>query len=145
VVWTASQSKTQLEAALAYADHGVPVIPCNWLAEQQPDGTFKVNKRPLNPDGIYGATIDSEQIRNWWRQWPKALIGVPGGRRVGFWYLDVDAKEAHAGDGIGAWLKLEMENSPAPTRTHVTGTEGNHHVFAWDANRPVGCPARTAI
>ena len=104
---------------------------------------FKVNKRPLISDGVYGATDDPEQIQGWWKRWPMALIGVPGGRRVGFWYLDVDVKEAHRSDGIGAWLRLEMDHDAVLVRKHVTGTGGNHLIWRWDANRFVGCPVST--
>ena len=54
--------------------------------------------------------------------------------------VDVDAKDAHAGDGLAAWEKLEFDNGPADTRSHLTGTNGLHFQFKWNENRPVGCP-----
>ena len=141
-VSTACACKTQLEAALVYAQYGIPVFPCNWL----PDEAGKVNKYPLRElgkGGLYRATIDPIVIRSLWSRWPLALIGVPQGRRVGTWMLDVDAKGAHAGDGLAAWEKLEMDHGPARTRTHLTGTNGLHLQYKWNEHRPVGCPVKT--
>ena len=36
-VTIACQRKTQLEAALVYAQFGIPVIPCNWKPEPAPE------------------------------------------------------------------------------------------------------------
>ena len=141
-VAVACECKTQLEAALAYAHYGIPVFPCNW----KPDKEGKVNKRPahgIGEGGLYLATIDPIVVRSWWTQWPLALIGVPQGRRVGTWMLDVDAKGAHAGDGMAAWEKLELDHGPAGTRTHLTGTNGLHLQYSWNENRFVGCPVKT--
>jgi hypothetical protein len=142
-VEAACRCKRQLDAALIYASYGVPVIPCNWRPEKQPDGASKINKHPLIKAGVYGATDDTEQLRSWWGKWPKALIGVPGGRRTGVWFFDVDAKEAHAADGLSAWTRLEIDHDDATTRTHRTGTGGTHRLYRWDAGRPVGCPVST--
>jgi len=93
--------------------------------------------------GVYGATIDPIVITSWWTRWPLALIGVPQGRRTGTWALDVDAKEAHSGDGLGAWEKLEREHSPYETRIHITGTGGLHRIHRWNDDRPIGCPVKS--
>ena len=142
-VWAACQCKTQLEAALIYAKFGIPVFPCNW--EPNEDGVVK--KHPvlaIGKGGLYLATIDPEQITKWWTEWPLALIGVPQGRRVGTWALDVDAPGYHAGDGLAAWRKLEHDNSSSHlTRSHLTGTKGLHLFYRWDISRPVGCPTTT--
>jgi putative DNA primase/helicase len=67
-------SSSQLEAALSFARRGWPVFPCS-----------VTNKRPLVPQdrdaagkpikgsgGVSKATCDENQIRDWWRKWPKA-------------------------------------------------------------------------
>ena len=85
-VSTACACKTQLEAALVYAQYGIPVFPCNWL----PDEAGKVNKYPLRElgkGGLYRATIDAEVIGSWWTRWPLALIGRAAGASC--WHMDV--------------------------------------------------------
>jgi hypothetical protein len=86
---------------------------------------------------LYLATVDPEQIKQWWTQWPLALIGVPGGRRTGMWFLDVDSKEGHDEDGLGNWWDLEAQHSSAQTRAHLTGTNGLHFIYQWNADRPI--------
>ena len=142
-VQTACECKTQLDAALTYARYGIPVFPCNWIPEKQEDRSYKVNKYPvkaLGKGGLYLATIDPIVIRSWWTRWPLALIGVPQGRRVGTWMVDADAKDAHAGDGLAAWEKLQMDHGPAVTRAHLTGTSGLHFQYLWNKDRFIGCP-----
>jgi Bifunctional DNA primase/polymerase, N-terminal/AAA domain len=140
-VSAAMNSKSQLQAALAYAEFGVPVLPCNWIPEQLPDKTYKLSKRPmLGPGGLYLATTDPILITEWWTKWPKALIGVPAGRRTGLWFLDADSKEGHDDDGLAAWDELNRLNSPSSdTRSHKTGTNGLHDIFKWNPERPVQC------
>ena len=137
--------KTQLEAALVYASHGIPVFPCEWQVrtKQTKKGTF--NTKPKGPlielgkGGLYLATIDPTQIKSLWTRFPEALIGVPMGRRVGFWALDVDNKDAHGGDGLDAWKNLEIRFGAASTRSHWTGTNGLHNLYLWDSDHPIGC------
>src|SRR3954463_9240481 len=52
------------------------------------------------------STYRPVQISETSSKWPEALIGVPGGRRVGMWFLDVDSREGHGVDGLDAWYKL---------------------------------------
>jgi hypothetical protein len=144
-VGAACDCKTQLEAALAYAEWGIPVFPCLDKPRTY-KGKLWEPKSPmpeLGKGGLYHATIDPEQIRKWWTRWPTALIGVPGGRRTGIWVLDIDSKEGHDVDGIDAWDKLQGQRSDAFTRMHWTGSNGLHSIFQWNADRPIGCPTST--
>jgi hypothetical protein len=140
-VWLAYECKTQLEAALVYAKYGIPVFPCGVWEQQK-----LVSKKPIpeiGKGGLYRATTDPAQIEKWWKRFPDALIGVPMGRRVGIWTLDVDAPMAHSGNGLSAWGELEARNGSAGTRTHLTGSNGLHLLYSWNSNRPVGCPTST--
>lgn len=67
-----------LEAALYYAQHGLPVFPCG------PD------KRPLTTHGFKDATTKATQIKQWWHDQPNALIGMPTGEPTGIDVLDID-------------------------------------------------------
>jgi hypothetical protein len=144
-VRAACECKTQLEAALIYASFGIPVFPCNW----KPNNDGAIKKYPLvGKGGLYLATIDPTQIREWWKESPPALIGVPMGRRVGLWGVDADSKEKKGDvDGVEAWFDLVAENDPgsAVTRAHKSGTGGLHFLYPWDDNRVVECPTIKGI
>jgi hypothetical protein len=108
--------------ALALAQQAVPVIPCNPL-----------NKSPLiakkeGGNGYKDATTDTAIIRNWWRRWPNALIGVPTGPR--FVVVDCDLQHPEA----RKWLaSAELPE----TRTHFTRSGGRHVLF--QPHEKVGC------
>jgi hypothetical protein len=66
-VWLASQCKAQLEAALKYAEYGIPVLPCNWKYNDK----GVLSKYPMvRKPGVYLATTDPITVRQWWTQWP---------------------------------------------------------------------------
>jgi hypothetical protein len=99
----------KLVKALALADKGLQVFPCN-------DG-----KRPLTLHGLKDATTDPNMIQRWWYGWPNALIGVPTGEK--FVALDIDlAKHLEAAQWYG------RANLPI-TRTHVTRSGSRHLLF----------------
>jgi hypothetical protein len=131
-VEAACKCKTQGEAAEVYASYGIPVFPCDWRPGPKA-------KRPLCKNGLYDACGILEVVQRYWKQWPLALIGVPGGRRVGFWFQDIDSKKGHREDGLGAWEALQAEHGFVHTRSHLTGTDGKHQIYQWDPNHPVGC------
>jgi len=97
-----------LTAALAYAARGWPVFPCDPRVDA-PDtpAAKRRSKRPLvkgadkdaegkdipHTGGLWRATTDAGQIREWWRHWPNALIGLPTGSRSGVFVIDLDPKE----------------------------------------------------
>lgn len=68
-------------AALHYAENGVRVLPAN------PE-----TKKPYIKGWQNNATTDAETVRDWWKQWPAALIGGLTGEL--FDVLDMDGKEA---------------------------------------------------
>jgi putative DNA primase/helicase len=98
------------DAALALAQR-VPVFPCGQ------------DKRPLVARGFHAATTDAAVIRDWWRRWPDALIGVPTGLK--FVVVDVDLQHPEA----LAWYENNRARLPL-TRTHVTKSGGRHLLFA---------------
>ena len=118
---------TLLDHALAVAATGLPVFPC------QPS-----NKRPLTKNGFYDAATDPEQIKRWWREHPRALIGVPTGERSGFFVVDLDGVEHGGPCGLAAWDKLTASHAAPPTRKHETPHGGIHLFFRYDPQRPVG-------
>jgi len=115
-----------VEHALAYAERGWPVFPCN------------LNKHPLTRNGFKDASTDPTQIRTWWTQWPKAMIGVPMGRASGVFALDPDVPEKPGEpDGFARWQALLAEHGAVHTHSHESPSGGLHVLFRWDEKRPV--------
>jgi hypothetical protein len=79
-----STEHNPLKDALAYLDFGWWLLPCKWEGDRR--------KAPLVRDGFYEASNEPEQIRQWWSQWPRALIGVATGPSE-LAVLDVDVKD----------------------------------------------------
>ncbi len=61
----ASADTPQARAALAYADRGWAVLPC------QPG-----SKLPLLRNGFHGATADVDTVAAWWRAEPQANVAL---------------------------------------------------------------------
>ena len=72
-----SHPNAMLSSALWYAGVGIAVFPL------RPRG-----KEPITPHGFKDATVDQEQIRQWWTRTPAANIGAPAGHL--FDVLDID-------------------------------------------------------
>jgi len=108
-------SMSLAEAALWYALRGIPVFPC------RPRG-----KEPLVEGGFHAATTDEARIREWWRRWPEANIGVPTGAASGWLVVDVDPRNG-GDETLGGWLS-KYGRWPA-TAEATTGGGGRHIVF----------------
>lgn len=109
--------------ALAYAARGWPVFP---LAER--------GKNPRTSNGFKDAATNPNVIERWWDRWPEANIGVPTGRAIGAWVLDVDPGKR----GADSLAELESELGPLPdTLEQRTGSGGRHLFFAWVEGREV--------
>src|SRR5260221_8819852 len=90
-----------MDFALQYAKAGFPVFPL-WEPVKTgvcacshggldvlPNGDkHSKGKHPRTPHGLADATIDIEQIRQWWGQWPNANIGMRTGDGIGVIDLD---------------------------------------------------------
>ncbi len=101
-----------LTAALGLAAAGWAVFPCK-------------DKRPLTAHGLKDASADPEQINAWWAENPGAQIGLPTGKNVNAFVLDVDLP-----DGPASLAALEAEHGPLPrTWTARTGSGGEHRYF----------------
>ena len=111
--------KTQLEAALEYVESGIPVFPC---------GAAGNSKAPRVSGGFKSATTDKAQVRRWWTDWPEAPIGVPTGAASGWMAVDVDPR--NGGDHTLDELETAHGVDWTDTRTHITGSGGQHFIFA---------------
>jgi Bifunctional DNA primase/polymerase, N-terminal len=118
----ASPTPSEFEAALGYAQQGIPVFPTNPL-----------DKKPLINGGFKNATTDETQIRDWWQRWPNAMIGTPTGPASGMWVTDVDQDPIKNIDGMATLTKLIAQYGELPkTLMTVTPRGGRHLIFAWD-------------
>ena len=73
-------------AAIDYAlQLGIPVFPC------------KPDRKPYTHHGFLDATTDPQQISDWWKKWPDALIGMPTGEKSGIAVVDLDVKNGKNG------------------------------------------------
>lgn len=77
---------TIADAALRYANLGVPVFPC------VPGG-----KQPLTPNGFHDATASARMVAYWWQRNPDANVGIPTGAATNLLVVDVDVHAAGSG------------------------------------------------
>jgi hypothetical protein len=135
------KSGRMLDAALAYAAHGIPVFPLTINKTPIPPRDKDADGRPIPGTGSFKkATCDPIQIHAWWRRHNSYLIGMPTGRSPGVWCVDVDTPEDHA-DGVTGWHGLTAAHAPIITRQHRSATGGPHLFFVWDEEMPLGCSA----
>jgi RecA-family ATPase len=123
------------EVALHYATElNWYVFPLHYIRE---DGSCSCGKsdckskgkHPLTRHGVKDATLDPEKIKEMWRRWPNANIGIATGPSQ-LLVLDLDHKPEKGKDGAAAWAKLQAEHEQAPeTLTQTTGSGGEHLLF----------------
>lgn len=114
-------------AAVEYTDTGWAVLPLHWSnAGNCSCGDSKcgsAGKHPLIPNGVHGASDDSDQVAAWWRRWPTANIGiaVPADVIV----IDIDPRSS----GEATWSRLRAGQSAPSTLTSISGRGdgGRHH------------------
>lgn len=104
-----------LEAALTYADLGLAVIPL--------DGKVPVFKNW--PDV---ASKDRSTIERWWKQNPKANIGIATGQKSDVFVIDIDPRHG----GKDSWDELVIQHKGIPdTWQDMTGGGGTHVFFRY--------------
>jgi hypothetical protein len=127
-----------VEHALDYARRGFPVFPCD-PADKQPlvprDRDAEGNPIPKS-GGLNKATRDENQIREWWRRHPRAMIGLRMGPEAGVFAIDPDVpKEPGDPDGLAAWHDLAAAHDYKPTtHAHISPRGGRHLLFAYPAD-----------
>lgn len=139
-------SADMLDAALAYATKGWPVLPCNPRDKRPLVGRDVVDGKPVpKSGGLSKASCDATTIRAWWKKWPQALVGVATGRS-GFFALDFDPRVD--GDTGEEWtldrLKHELEEQMGcalPASLAVRTPSGGVHVYF---RQPADMPIRNS-
>ncbi len=100
-----------LTHALAYAEQGWPVFPCN------------SKKRPMVGEGVNDATTNRSKIKEWWERWPNANIGMAAGQ-AGFLIIDVDPGADYDE------LRRRVEGLPETKLKQRTPRGGEHLFYA---------------
>lgn len=111
-----AETMTHNEAALALAEAGLPVFPCQ-----------TAGKTPLTPHGYHDATTNLAQVRAWWAAWPKANIGLPTGPACGLDVVDIDVR--HTGDGRDAFTKASGLAGADMWGFQVSTPSGGQHLY----------------
>lgn len=97
-------------AALALAERGWAVIPVK-----------PGDKLPASEHGSKDATTDPVQIREWWRRWKNANVGIATGIVSGIWVLDIDGDAGRA-----SLVELEAAHGALPATLRVQTARGWH-------------------
>lgn len=132
-----------IDHALAYAAQGFPVFPAN--PAQKPDPFSKAPHLPkasapgAKDGGHWLASAEPAAIRDWWRRWPRALIGFPTGLRTACVVVDLDPKDVPAEAMLAALtqfcgrLRHEDPETGEITEPAIAETQsgGLHLYFAW--------------
>ena len=109
-----------LAAAIQYARRGWHVFPLI------PGG-----KVPLTDHGFYDASTDPGTIREWWRRWPRANIGIRTGQASRLLVIDADGEEA-----LAKLRDLSTRLGQLPRGPRVKTARGWHGYFSTDSPVP---------
>jgi putative DNA primase/helicase len=115
------------DGALEWASKGCAVFPLWWRLA---DGKCACNlplcdqagKHPKIAKGFHAATTERKKIKEWWKRWPEANIGLATGKRSKLIVLDVDEE-------AGVRSIEQAENHIPETYTVVTQRGGLHLYF----------------
>jgi hypothetical protein len=114
-------------AALRYAATSWPVLPVRPPADRCPDTGDCQCKAPLTEHGLLDASTDPAVIRDWWRAWPDANVGIAtGGTSIDV--LDID-DHGEAGNGFASLNRLIRAGLVAGASAIVTTPSGGLHIY----------------
>jgi hypothetical protein len=118
--------RTMAEYALFYAEQGFRVLPLHSL--RSPDSCScgletcsSIAKHPRTLNGVKDASNVPDDVREWWRLYPDANIGIATGK--GMLVIDIDPKHGGSLEALNALIPLP------PTVMVHTGGGGLHLYF----------------
>jgi len=127
-----------LTAALAYARHGIPVLPVHAPGPRGGCSCDKgvscehPGKHPHLRHGLTDASTDPRRIDMWWTRWPEASVGLRTG-------VVMDVADVDSAEGWHGLYHLLSGEPPAGPRVR-TGGGGWHFWF-----RPLGFGNRVGL
>jgi hypothetical protein len=121
-----------LQAALRYAEYGLPIHPLHHTDENGRCSCGKVDcdsagKHPRTRHGFKDATTDPDQIKEWWEKWPSANIGIATGEVSNLFVIDVDNKAGKNGFESIKEARLPMGDTPIV----ATPNYGQHYWYQY--------------
>ena len=123
-------------AALDYATRGWRVIPLHSPTAGGcscgKTGCEHAGKHPRTKNGSKDGSSDPTTIREWWKLWPDANVGIVTGPESGFFVLDVDGEQ-----GERSLADLEQRHGALPDTLTVHTSRGRHLCFRWEQGAEV--------
>lgn len=117
-------------ASIEYAEKGYRVFPVHGITKNKCDcgksSCTSPGKHPISklvPHGDKNATSDTEKIRNWWKKFPNANIGLVVDA---FLVIDVDGEQGR---------KSLKELGELPYTAMVETGRGEHYYFSTPEGR----------
>lgn len=117
--------KGLISAALDYAKHGSFVFPAKFVGKKKL-GQTSAEKSNGN---LWGFTNNPDEIRQYWRRWPGAAIGLPTGAVNGLFVVDVDTPDGHDHDGRESLIRLEVQHGALPRTSMAESPTGSRHYY----------------
>src|SRR6266536_4580291 len=121
------------DAALAYAERSIPVLPLHGKLPRIPaahspgDRLYQQCHGACGQlgHGVHDATTDPDQVRELWRRWPHANIGLRTG--VGFDVIDVDGERGR--HSLQRFLAEHAGGVPIGGPRVRTGSSAGWHLY----------------
>lgn len=134
-----------LNAALKYAQKGWMIFPIHSIKDGRCScgklDCSSAGKHPRTINGLKDATIDISIIREWWKQWPDANIGVVTGEVSGIIAVDIDPRHM----GHISIEKVENRYGKIPnTIESNTGGGGSHKLLKYPSGYDIRCSTKLA-
>jgi hypothetical protein len=137
---TAPWSPDLPERAVEYASRGIPVLPLRGKLPRIPaahrpgDPAYQQCKGECGREGhgVHDATCDPDQVRQWWRRWPGANIGLRTG--VAFDVIDVDGPQGRR--SLERFLAEHAGGTPIGGPRVRTGSGAGWHLYVAPTGQP---------
>ncbi|MEP1352474.1 MAG: bifunctional DNA primase/polymerase [Tateyamaria sp.] len=116
--------------ALEYAANGFPVFPCleaDGLAVDA-KGRPKKAKAPYTSSGFRDASANAQTVKEWWSDWPDALVGLPTGAASGIAVIDVDTCK-ETGEAVGEKQAQQAGLTVLGALSVATPSGGRHDIY----------------